>query len=349
MKGETKVHLSESLPAPSRFGPETLLIFDSALDSAYPPFRTWRRRFPATYGVRAGEELKSLERFPDHANRILRLTREFSPLNTTIVAAGGGSVGDFAGFTASVLKRGARLVHIPTTWLSAIDSSHGGKSGLNAGSSKNQIGTYHFASDTFISRAVLRALPEKRIAEAYGELVKIALLDRRRLFRRMETSRLPRERLLHRLLLKAIQGKLRFVRRDPHERTGVRQALNLGHTLGHVLEAECGIPHGIAVAQGIYFSVAWSEKRGYLSAAAQDRVLTLMEDKLGLSPLLASPEFLAARPDRNQALTRLRYDKKRASGSKLHFIFLAGIGRPLRESVSPEEVVREARRQGWVK
>ena len=260
MAASSRVIYRQSLPGVSELGADSVLLFDRQLIKRVPGFRRWAAQFPFRFEVEAGEGLKSLEIFSDLARKLVRRTAALPVGALRIVGVGGGSVGDFAGFLASVFKRGVDLVHVPSTWLAAIDSSHGGKTALNVGGAKNQLGTFYPASRIYLVKELLLSQPEERAQDALGELSKIALIDGRPWVRNLMDSRLQGGKLLWRYLPEAVDSKYRVVDRDPFEKKRIRQLLNLGHTLGHVLEAYHGLAHGDAVGQGLLFALQWSEK-----------------------------------------------------------------------------------------
>jgi 3-dehydroquinate synthase len=321
----------------------SILIYDKKLEQISPQFLDWSAKFPFRYGVNSGEELKDVNHFATHARKLSELARALAPRTMSVVAIGGGSVGDFAGFFASVYKRGVRLVHVPSTWLSAIDSSHGGKTALNIGGTKNQLGTFHPAERIVLVKSLLAHQPLDRVRDAMGELGKIALIDGGEWTRRLSKTRHSEEDLLWSFLKPAIESKMKVVRRDPREATGHRQLLNFGHTIGHVLEAIYGWSHGSCVAQGTFFALEFSRARGFLNDREALKILHLFETKLGLAPF--HPEKVSAK----KFTDLLSQDKKRTSRDQVTFIFIRKIGKVHRESVSVEEVVREARRQGYVR
>ena len=345
---------SEKLPAPARLAPrgclpETLLIHDAALSRAVPGFDAWAAGFGVRYAVQAGETLKDLDAFPAHMRTILERTRHFAPSRATIVAAGGGSVGDFGGFVASVLKRGVRLVHLPSTWLSAIDSSHGGKTALNAAGVKNQVGTFYSAAEVHLVRALLKGQGEERRRDAEGELAKIALIDGRPWVRKLEAFRGSDDLRLWTFLKPAIESKYRVVARDPFEKKDIRKILNLGHTLGHVLEAHHGLAHGRAVAQGLLFATEYSRKRGLLRGKEAERVRRFLTGNFGLHPINAGGAAGELDPVPEAEFFRLiSGDKKRSSLSEVGFVMLSGFGRPRLLNVPIRELMDEARAQGWM-
>ena len=322
----------------------TLVIFDERLARVSPKFKAWLRRFPFQYGVKSGERLKELESFPDHVARLSKIAEPLSPKTMTVAAVGGGSVGDFAGFFASVYKRGVDLVHMPSTWLAAIDSSHGGKTALNNGRVKNQIGTFYPATRVFLVRSLLLSQPEERVLDAMGELGKIAVIDGGSWVAQLERSDAVGEELLWNFLKPAIQAKLKIVAKDPQEKSGVRQILNLGHTVGHVFEAHYGWSHGRAVAQGLFFAIEMSLSEQKIRPAEAGRALQLLTEKLGLAR-----EIPATKIPTREFLRYLLQDKKKSSANEVTFIVPKRVGKVERVPMKADKIVDEARRQGWVR
>lgn len=308
-----------------------LLIFDQKLKKKYSK---WLNQFQFKYAVKAGEELKSIDQFPLHINKLARLSHEIPNRQMTIVVFGGGSVGDFGGFVASIFKRGVRLIHIPSTWLAAIDSSHGGKTALNVGGIKNQIGTFYPAEKIFLCQEILFDLPMDRVYEAYGELLKISLIEGGHFWNKIKKTQQLSHQLLWDHLPHAIQAKMNIVKDDPFEKLGLRQLLNFGHTMGHVFESYYQIPHGIAVNYGLCFAIRWSLHRGYLSAP------------------ISIPYILDPRLDGLMSMTKtqlrqiLSKDKKQDQKKKINFIFFKEAGTVFVESATVDEIIREYFRQG---
>lgn len=161
-----------------------------------------------------------------------------------IVAIGGGATSDLAGFVASTILRGVDWVCVPTTLLSVIDASIGGKTGINSPKGKNLIGTFHPPAQTYICLDFLKTLSAQEMTSGRGELLKYAFLDKK-VFLAIKEDR-PEEELIN----LCRQCKNEIVRKDFKER-GERKNLNLGHTFGHALEKSRGLPHGVAVAMGM--------------------------------------------------------------------------------------------------
>jgi 3-dehydroquinate synthase len=251
-----------------------------------------------------------------------------------------------------VYKRGLSLVHIPTTWLAAIDSSHGGKTALNLAGAKNQIGTFYPATHTVLVRSMLINAPTSSADDAIGELAKIALIDGRAWAKKLvrpkmnynngKTASRAVVTWLWRQLPHAINAKLRVVKRDPFELRGHRQLLNLGHTLGHVLEAEGRISHGRSVALGLLFAVEFSEVTSALSSPKAQEL------KRWLEVLGVRRDLKRDRVSKSKARKLLRSDKKREAGNSVWFIVLRGFGKAERRKVDIEQILEVAELDGWL-
>lgn len=339
---KAKLHFVSQLPSHRQFGDETVLIYDQVLEKISPALRKWIHEFDSRYAVKSGEALKSVDAFPKHIKKIMKVSEDFSVRKMTIVVLGGGSVGDFGGFVASIFKRGVRLVHIPSTWLAAIDSSHGGKTALNIGGVKNQIGTFYPASDIYLVKSVLLAQPSIRAEEAFAEIYKVALLQGGSFWNAFAKKGQPTSESLWKFLKPAIAAKYAVVAKDPLETSGHRHFLNFGHSLGHALESYYFLAHGIAVNYGMEFALRWSEAEGsmkpdvarklwgapasrYLRSAAHDKLLEPKAAR-GMKQLLAA-------------------DKKKTGSQKLRFIFTQGPGRCFIREVTFDEIMREISRQ----
>ncbi len=350
----SELHFTRNLPSPKLFGTDSLVIYDRKLLRAVPNFKKWVDRFPVVYGVQSGERLKDVAHFPGHMAKLIRATQHLSPRDMTIVVAGGGSVGDFGGFVASIFKRGVSLVHVPTTWLAAIDSSHGGKTALNVGAAKNQLGTFYSANSIYLVSSILKDQPRVRALDAMGELAKMLLIDggafAQRFVKHAEKKQqsVEVEDLAWRFLNEAVRAKYKVVKCDPREVKGHRQVLNLGHTLGHILEAQMQLPHGTAVGQGLYFALNWSRRRNYLSNSEFESAIRILEI-CQITPMNETKKYRAIRPSVRAARVLLSKDKKRQGRDRTTFIFLKRIGRPFRDAIRNEDLFEEAKLQGWLR
>ncbi|TDM04272.1 3-dehydroquinate synthase [Macrococcus carouselicus] len=206
------------------------------------------------FAVSAGEELKSLPKYSEMINRIIEagVTR-----SSAIVAVGGGSVGDFAGFIAATLLRGIDFIQVPTTIL-AHDSAIGGKVGINATLGKNLIGAFKRPAAVIYDLDFLDTLPYSEKLSGFGEIIKHAMLDSDDTLAQLMAAFPARQQLEHladidEWLIRGMQQKLTVVQADEHE-TGLRKTLNLGHTFGHAVEFTHHIPHGHAVMHGLIYT-----------------------------------------------------------------------------------------------
>ncbi len=279
--------------------------------------------------VDAGESLKTLGRLETLASEVLG-RRSSRPL--TLVAVGGGSVGDAIGFLASVLWRGVDLWHVPTTLLAMVDSAHGGKTAVNLLGAKNQLGTFYVAERVVLVEEILASLPLEMREDGLAELVKGVWLGDAPAMDLLEADggvgALARgsfdvvgARLME-LLERAIAVKLGVVAEDPFEQKGVRTILNLGHTVAHALELACGLSHGQAVSWGLVSALRVSVERGDLAADVAGRLYGQVY------PLLRyDAAFSGEGLDEATFVQLLERDKKRVDG-RLRSVLLRDAGVP---------------------
>lgn len=216
------------------------------------------------------------------------LTSKGYDRKSLLVAMGGGVVGDLCGFIASIYMRGIPYVQIPTTVLSIVDSSLGGKTGVDTPYGKNLVGSFHFPSLVIADTLFLQSLPEEQTKNGFVEMVKHALITDggyyERLMRPFSEEEWPS------LLLRSCEIKAKVVQKDPKEQN-LRQILNFGHTLGHALEHAAGysLLHGFAVAWGIIGEAFLSMKKKLLSEDDLQRLIRDFQHK----GLLTSPEIIS--------------------------------------------------------
>ena len=273
----------------------------------------------------AGEGTKNW----DHLGRAVEwLLAERIERRDIVIALGGGVIGDLAGFAAVILRRGVRFVQIPTTLLAQVDSSVGGKTGINSPLGKNLIGAFHQPSLVLADTGVLATLPDRDFRAGYGEVVKYGLLGDADFFAWLEENG-PRLRddpgaLLH-AVAHAVAMKAGIVARDETEQ-GERALLNLGHTFGHALEAATGysdrLLHGEGVAIGCTLAFELSARMGLCSQESPSRVAAHFA-RMGLPTRLA--DIAGELPD-DEGLIRLMAQDKKVQDGKLRFILARGIG-----------------------
>lgn len=262
---------------------------------------------------------------------------------TTLVALGGGVIGDIVGFAASVLLRGMPFIQVPTTLLAQVDSSVGGKTGINARYGKNLIGAFHQPKLVLIDLETLETLPERELLAGYAEVVKYGLIDQPDVFTWLEDAgpALIKGDRAHRrrAILNSCAAKAAIVAADEKEK-GRRALLNLGHTFGHALEAESGygdaLLHGEAVALGIVMAFDLSARTGLCPEGDAARVRAHLEAvglRTALTDNLAGPDWTAER-----LMDHMTRDKK-MEGGRLTFVLAHGIGQSfLTQDVNPTDV-----------
>ncbi len=196
-----------------------------------------------------------------------------------LIAFGGGVIGDMTGFAASIYQRGIDFVQIPTTLLSQVDASVGGKTGINNRFGKNLVGAFHQPQAVYIDPYFLSTLPEREFSAGVAEIVKMAVTFDKSFFNWLETADLVDPHQLKEVLAKSVKTKAWVVAQDEKEH-GLRAALNYGHTFGHVIENETGYGtylHGEAVAIGMVMANAVSVALGWMHPEESERVKALLE------------------------------------------------------------------------
>jgi 3-dehydroquinate synthase len=285
--------------------------------------------------VRVGIEAPSLVVPPGEGSKCLaraswlydELVQAKADRHTAIIALGGGVVGDLAGFLAATYARGLALVMVPTTLLAQVDSSVGGKVGINHPRAKNLIGAFHQPLGVWIDTETLRSLPDRELRCGLAEVVKYGVILDAGFFAELERQAaaiLDREDdALRRIVARSCRLKAGVVSRDEREETGLRAVLNFGHTIGHAIEAVAGsggassFQHGEAVAVGMVAESRLAHRLGWIGPDVVDRVARLLE-RFGL-PTTApglDPEGL---------LQAMGLDKKNRDG-RIRFVLPRSIG-----------------------
>jgi 3-dehydroquinate synthase len=246
-----------------------------------------------------------------------------------VLALGGGVVGDLTGFACAILKRGCGFVQLPTTLLAQVDSSVGGKTAINTAAGKNLVGAFHQPALVLADLAALDTLPLRELGAGYAEVLKYGVLGNRGFFDWLAVhgsavvARDPAA--LEHAVATSVAMKAAIVAEDERETTGARALLNLGHTFGHVLEAETGfgdrLLHGEGVALGMVLAARYSARIGLLSDDAAEAV-TRAVDAAGLPSEISA---LSLTCDGKRLADHMLHDKKMDAGT-LPFILLRGIG-----------------------
>lgn len=298
-----------------------------------------RRDIPASLlDISPGEASKSAETvFALHTQLLqLGIRRDH-----VILALGGGVVGDVAGYVAATVLRGVRCIQVPTSLLAQIDSSVGGKVGIDHPLGKNLIGAFHQPSAVLIDPAVLRTLPEAEFRNGLAEMVKIAAALDKKFFAVLEGCAVRVHRsnpgVLAGLIATSVGLKAAVVSKDEFE-TGLRKTLNLGHTIGHAIESASGysIAHGAAVAMGMVAEADISKAMGILSARDYQRLVHLIR-------ALRLPTRPPRITGRKSFYSALAMDKKGLDRGA-RFVLLKAIGRPVIGVEVPTPFLEEALR-----
>ena len=285
-----------------------------------------------------GEATKSIARLGEVVEGLLEAKLERGDL---VIALGGGVIGDLAGFAAAVTRRGMAFVQMPTSLLAQVDSSVGGKTGINSPHGKNLIGAFHQPKLVLADLTTLETLPPREFAAGYAEVVKYGLIDDAEFFYWLEANRVAifaggparAEAIAH-----ACRSKTRFVLADEME-TGVRALLNLGHTFGHALEKATGysarLLHGEGVAIGMVLAHGFSARLGLADSQDTGRIAAHLA-AAGLPTRLA--DIPGELPPTEVLMAAIAQDKKVVRGA-LTFILTRGIGQAfIEKAVDPAAV-----------
>lgn len=285
--------------------------------------------------IPAGEKSKTMD-------TVMRLSGELmekgADRQSGIVALGGGVVGDIAGFLASIFMRGIPCIQAPTSLIAQVDSSIGGKTGIDLPSGKNLLGTFSQPRAIFINIAFLKTLPAEELDNGLAEIIKYGIIDDPfildELEKQPEAIKAGNEGALERIVAKCCGIKKAIVEIDETEK-GIRRILNFGHTLGHAVEAESGytLSHGRAVVLGILGAVKISERMGYLNE----------KDRLRIENLAAMLDLPCRIPESigtEAILARLRSDKKK-QGDSVRFVMLKKIGMPFMNGSVPDNILKD--------
>jgi 3-dehydroquinate synthase len=289
---------------------------------------------PILIDIPAGESSKSIDVYYATLTALLENNVR---RGSVIIALGGGVVGDLAGFAAASVLRGIEFIQVPTSLLAQVDSSVGGKVGIDHHLGKNLIGAFHQPSIVIIDPDVLLTLPAREFRNGLAEVIKIATaLDRKffaMLARRPQDLRPDNTRFMTRVIATAVGLKAAVVAKDEKER-GLRKVLNLGHTLGHAIETASGfaLRHGEAVAIGMLLEGRMAATMGLLPVNDLLRLKSLLE-------VVGLPTRVPGRLDMHTVFTSLALDKKGIEGTPL-FVLPKAIGTTVIDVPVPAALIR---------
>jgi 3-dehydroquinate synthase len=273
---------------------------------------------PTLITIPAGEKSKTLAQAGAICDRMIaaRLDRQ-----SFVIGIGGGVIGDISGFVAAIYHRGIPHIQVPTTLLAMVDSSIGGKTGVNTRDGKNLIGAFHPPSLVIDDIDVLKTLPRREFNQGFAEIIKHAIIADTKMFGTLQRWRAADAAALQRLIKRNIEIKSKIVARDERDRTGERAILNFGHTVGHTIERAGEYRkflHGEALSLGIVAACAISTNKAGLSADQRDAIVDLLE-KFKL-PIKLPKNF-----PRQKIVEALKFDKK-FEGGKVRFVVTPRIG-----------------------
>ena len=277
-------------------------------------------------GIPGGDKTKNMSQLTNIIENILSFEID---RDTIIIAFGGGVIGDIAGFAASILMRGINFIQIPTTLLSQVDSSIGGKTGVNGKLGKNLIGAFHQPIAVITDTNILKSLPNRELKAGFSEVIKYGLIKDKEFFIWLEknyTKILNRDdEKLKKTILKSCSIKSDIIQNDEKE-IGKRALLNLGHTFAHAIEAlgnyDGKIIHGEAVAIGICMAFKFSNKLGFCLKSDVDRVKNIFQESKLPTTIKEIPNLLIST---SEIMENFKYDKKNRQ-DKLTFILNNKIG-----------------------
>lgn len=259
--------------------------------------------------------------------------------HSLLINLGGGMVTDLGGFAASTFKRGLNFINIPTTLLAMVDASVGGKTGINFGGLKNEIGVFNDAQYVIISTQFLRTLDSANILSGYAEMLKHGLISRRDMWAELVNFPIDHPDLdeLQRMVGDSVKVKERIVDEDPFEK-GIRKALNVGHTVGHAFESwslsrHQPILHGFAVAFGIVAELYLSTLKTGFPAGTLRQTVNFIRDNYGTLDITCD--------DYDTLIGLMRHDKKNEADT-INFTLLRDIGDIVINQTAPPEEIKEA-------
>lgn len=286
--------------------------------------------------IKAGDTNKTLDSL---AEVWTALSQGGATRHSLMINLGGGMVTDLGGFAASTFKRGIDFINIPTTLLAMVDASVGGKTGINFGGLKNEIGVFSDSKFVIINTQFLDTLDHDNICSGYAEMLKHGLISDNKHWAELVGFNLAQPDLaqLQRMVVESIKVKERIVTEDPHEH-GIRKALNLGHTVGHALESfamKHGRPvlHGYAVAYGMVCELYLSARKTGFPTDKMHQTVRFILDHYGRLPYTCD--------DYPELLELMRHDKKNTSGI-INFTLLGGIGDIRINQTATKEEIEEA-------
>jgi 3-dehydroquinate synthase len=298
------------------------------------------------YVLTSTEKIKSFKAMSDIFNKIY--DQKFGK-DTLLISIGGGTIGDVAGFVASTYMRGISLIHIPTTLLSAVDSSIGGKTAINFRKAKNLIGSYYQPDMVLIDTNFINSLSESDLISGFGEVIKYSYLTDKRFYSTLidnyESVLKKDYNFLNKIIYESVKIKSAIVSQDEKEETGLRKIVNLGHTFAHAYESSSSykLQHGKAVILGIINSISLSLELNLIDKNQYDYMLEL--------PMKFCSLVKLKKNDPEELLKLMLYDKKNREG-RIKFVLVKNFGEILVDVSADNKSIKNSLRrtdQIWFK
>tara|TARA_Y100001970_G_scaffold48790_1_gene61936 strand:+ start:11269 stop:12330 length:1062 start_codon:yes stop_codon:yes gene_type:complete len=272
--------------------------------------------------IKDGEEFKNIEYIQELAGSLMQLGCK---RDSILIALGGGTVGDVVGFLGSIFMRGIKYINIPTSLLAMVDSSMGGKTGVNYNKIKNFLGSFHHPELVLIDPNFLLTLDQKQVYSGLGEIIKYGLIDDKKILTNLIKNynciiQLKRLDIISDLIYKSCLVKKKFIEQDVYDK-GYRNILNFGHTLGHIIETKFQsekITHGEAILHGIFLSLKLSHLKKVLSKDKYNEILALLE-KLNIQNKYKLNSL---------DIEKINFDKK-SNNHSIRFVLIEDIGVPI--------------------
>lgn len=326
-KGSYEIHFVKRSELDSELPEGAPVIADSNVGSLFPELLTNRQALQ----LPPGEEQKNLDRFGEAVEWLASIKASRS---STVIALGGGVIGDLVGYVAASYMRGIKFIQVPTTLLAQVDSSVGGKVGVDLPQGKNLVGAFHPPASVYVCTESLATLDERQFRNGMAEVWKYGFIRDPELVTELsELSLTPIHPQLEAVVRRCIRHKRDVVEADEYETNGIRATLNFGHTIGHAIEQATGYTeylHGEAISVGMVAEAKLSEILGLAPSGTADQVKSCLSSQ-GLPTHLNSPL------DAADLIQVMKVDKKAKDG-KLAFSLLTRVGEcKLVENVSERD------------
>jgi 3-dehydroquinate synthase len=289
---------------------------------------------PTMITIQAGERSKTLKQAGAICEQMIAAGLDGQSF---VIGLGGGVIGDISGFVAAIYHRGIPHVQVPTTLLAMVDSSIGGKTGVNTADGKNLLGVLHHPSLVIDDLDVLKTLPRRQLNQGFAEIIKHAIIADARMFGMLQGWKASEAPALKQLVLRNVKIKSKIVAKDERDLTGKRALLNFGHTVGHAIERAGNYRkflHGEALSLGMVAACAVSIKRAGFPPRQRDAIVDLLQR-------FELPTKLPAHFRREKIFNALKFDKK-FEGGKIRFIITPRIGSAHVSRTVTMEDIREA-------